>query len=40
VLTPQPSLKELDRLVEPVQAAGLPVQVAVEGEARELPAEC
>jgi signal transduction histidine kinase len=36
-LAPQPSLKELDRLVEQVQAAGLPVQVAVEGEPRELP---
>jgi signal transduction histidine kinase len=37
VLTPQPRPKELDRLVEPVQAAGPPVQVAVEGEARGLP---
>jgi signal transduction histidine kinase len=36
-LAPQPSLKELGRLVEQVQAAGLPVQVAVEGEPRELP---
>jgi signal transduction histidine kinase len=36
-LAPQPSLKELDRLVEQVQAAGLPVEVAVEGEPRELP---
>jgi signal transduction histidine kinase len=36
-LAPQPSLRELDRLVEQVQAAGLPVQVAVEGEPRELP---
>jgi signal transduction histidine kinase len=36
-LAPQPSLKELDRLVERVRAAGLPVQVDVEGEARELP---
>ena len=36
-LAPQPSLKELDRLVEQVQAAGLPVEVVVEGEARELP---
>jgi len=34
---PQPTLKELERLVEQVQAAGLPVQVAVEGEPRELP---
>jgi signal transduction histidine kinase len=36
-LTPQPSVKELHRLVEQVQAAGLPVHVAVEGEPRELP---
>ena len=36
-LAPQPSLRELDRLVERVQAAGLPVEVAVEGEPRELP---
>jgi signal transduction histidine kinase len=36
-LDPQPSLRQLDRLVEQVQAAGLPVQVAVEGEPRELP---
>jgi signal transduction histidine kinase len=36
-LAPQPSLKELDRLVEQVQAAGLPVQIVIEGEPRELP---
>jgi signal transduction histidine kinase len=36
-LAPQPTLKELDRLVEQVRAAGLPVEVAVEGEPRELP---
>jgi signal transduction histidine kinase len=36
-LAPQPSLKELGKLVEWVQAAGLPVDVAVEGEPRELP---
>jgi len=34
---PQPSLKELGRLVEQVRAAGLPVEVAIEGEAREVP---
>ena len=38
MLAPQPSLKELERLVEQVQAAGLPVDVVVEGEPRELPA--
>jgi signal transduction histidine kinase len=36
-LAPQPSLKQLDRLVEQVQAAGLPVKVVIEGEPRELP---
>jgi signal transduction histidine kinase len=36
-LAPQPSLKELDTLVEQVRAAGLPVHVAVEGEPRDLP---
>jgi len=36
-LAPQPSLEELGRLVEQVQAAGLPVQVVVEGERRDLP---
>jgi signal transduction histidine kinase len=36
-LAPQPSLKELGGLVEQVRAAGLPVEVAVEGEPRELP---
>ena len=36
-LAPQPSLKELGKLVEWVEAAGLPVEVAVEGEPRELP---
>jgi signal transduction histidine kinase len=36
-LAPQPSLKELGSLVEQVRAAGLPVDVAVEGEPRDLP---
>jgi signal transduction histidine kinase len=36
-LAPQPSLRELGGLVEHVQAAGLPVQVVIEGEPRELP---
>lgn len=36
-LAPQPSLKELGTLVEQVRAARLPVQLAVEGEPRELP---
>jgi signal transduction histidine kinase len=36
-LAPQPSLKELGTLVEQVRAAGLPVQVAIEGEPRDLP---
>jgi signal transduction histidine kinase len=37
-LAPQPSLQELGRLVEQVRSAGLPVQLTIEGEARELPA--
>jgi signal transduction histidine kinase len=36
-LAPQPSLKQLDTLVEQVRAAGLPVDLAVEGEPRDLP---
>jgi signal transduction histidine kinase len=36
-LAPQPSLQELGRLVEQVRSAGLPVQLTIEGEARELP---
>lgn len=34
---PQPSLKTLDVLVGTVREAGLPVELAVEGEPRELP---
>jgi len=36
--TPQPTLGELDALVERTRAAGVPVALAVEGERRELPA--
>jgi signal transduction histidine kinase len=36
-LDPQPSLQQLGTLVEQVQAAGLPVQLTVEGEPRDLP---
>jgi signal transduction histidine kinase len=36
-LAPQPSLASLDALAAQVSAAGLPVEVAVEGEPRELP---
>jgi signal transduction histidine kinase len=36
-LSPQPSLRELDTLVEQVRAAGLPVRVDVEGDPRDLP---
>jgi signal transduction histidine kinase len=36
-LAPQPSVKELGTLVEQVGAAGLPVQLAIEGEPRDLP---
>ena len=37
-LAPQPSLRHLEALVRRTEAAGLPVEIAVEGEARELPA--
>ena len=37
-LAPQPSLEHLDRLVEQAREAGLPVDLRIEGEARELPA--
>ena len=36
-LAPQPSLREVGTLVEQVRAAGLPVQLTVEGEPRDLP---
>jgi signal transduction histidine kinase len=36
-LAPQPSLRHVSTLVRKAQAAGLPVQVDVEGEERELP---
>jgi signal transduction histidine kinase len=37
VLAPRPSLRHLDELVSSVRAAGLPVDVSVEGEVIELP---
>jgi signal transduction histidine kinase len=37
-LAPQPSLRHVDALVRRSAAAGLPAQLAVEGEAAELPA--
>lgn len=36
-LAPQPGLGELDRLVEQVRSAGLPVDVRIEGERVDLP---
>jgi signal transduction histidine kinase len=37
-LAPQPSLRQLDRLADSVRRAGLPVEVAVDGELPQLPA--
>jgi signal transduction histidine kinase len=36
-LSPQPSLRHISTLVRRAQASGLPVELAVEGEARDLP---
>ena len=36
-LAPQPSLRHLASLLRKVEASGLPVELAVEGEARDLP---
>jgi signal transduction histidine kinase len=36
-LAPQPGLSDLPRLVEQVREAGLPVELELEGEQRELP---
>ena len=36
-LNPQPGLAELDRLVDGVRSAGLPVTLRIEGDPRELP---
>jgi signal transduction histidine kinase len=38
VLAPQPSLEHLDKLVEQVREAGLPVELRVEGDPLPLPA--
>jgi signal transduction histidine kinase len=37
-LAPQPSLEHVGRLVDQAREAGLPVELRIEGEARELPA--
>src|SRR5207245_11534442 len=37
-LAPQPSLEQLDKLVEQARDAGLPVELRVEGDAGQLPA--
>jgi signal transduction histidine kinase len=37
-LAPQPSLNQIDTLVGEVRAAGLPVELRIEGASRELPA--
>jgi signal transduction histidine kinase len=37
-LAPQPSLEQLDKLVEQARQAGLPVELRVEGESVQLPA--
>lgn len=36
-LTPLPGLRDLDQLVDQVESAGLPVALAIEGDARTLP---
>lgn len=38
-LAPQPSLEQLDRLIAQVEEAGLPVELRIEGERIELPAD-
>ena len=37
-LAPQPTLARISELVEQVRSAGMPVELAIEGEPRELPA--